>query len=324
MTVKALTDGGTLEDRTRTLYDTEYGPMLTSILGLPLFPWTPLKAYALADSNYENFRYLNHFFLTNRAKSVRRLDEIEQDVQGIPWVNTVAADRKGEAYYSMDGAIPNVSDAQASAPWPAGCAGALGVATYPAHRDRRPGRRPLRVRARHRPRRGGARDHRAEPPPAPLPRRLRHQRQRQPLAVEPGGAADGLRPDHRRRGDRALAAHPHRADPGPGADRRDRRAPGQGVQAQAAAAGRARQPPVRGRAVARRAGRAAASRAPRRPARRGRSTSPPPARRSPAGTSTTTSTPTARSSSAASSRTCSPTSSSSPPGSRAASTPART
>ena len=51
VTVKALTEEGTLGDRTRTLYDTEYGPMLTSILGLPLFPWTPLKAYALADAN---------------------------------------------------------------------------------------------------------------------------------------------------------------------------------------------------------------------------------------------------------------------------------
>ena len=132
VTVKALATGGGLEDRTRTLYDTEYGPMLTSLLGLPLFPWTPTRAYALADANFENFRYLNHFFLTNRANSVRRLDEIEQEVQGIPWVNTIAADRRGEAYYSMDGAIPNVSDAEASAPFPAGCAGSLGVATFPA------------------------------------------------------------------------------------------------------------------------------------------------------------------------------------------------
>ena len=130
VTVQVKTDSG-LEERSRTLYDTEYGPMLTSLLGLPLFPWTPTKAYALADVNYENFRYLNHFFLVNRAQSVRELDEIEQDYQGIPWVNTVAADRNGEAYYTMDGAIPNVDDAAASAPWPGGCAGTLGLATYP-------------------------------------------------------------------------------------------------------------------------------------------------------------------------------------------------
>ena len=32
---------GALEPRTRTLYSTELGPILTALLGLPLFPWTP-------------------------------------------------------------------------------------------------------------------------------------------------------------------------------------------------------------------------------------------------------------------------------------------
>src|SRR6202040_3550976 len=56
---------------TRTLYDTEYGPMLTSILGLPIFPWTAVTGYALYDANAENFgRLFNHFFDVNRAQSV--------------------------------------------------------------------------------------------------------------------------------------------------------------------------------------------------------------------------------------------------------------
>lgn len=126
VTVQAKTVDGGLEDRTRTLYRTEYGPMLTSILGLPLFPWTPLKGYALGDANYENFRYLNHFLATDQAQSVREYDRIEREFQGIPWVNSVAADRRGEAYYSMDGAIPNVSDEKAT-----NCAGSLGPAVFP-------------------------------------------------------------------------------------------------------------------------------------------------------------------------------------------------
>ena len=36
--------------------------MFTSLLGLPLFPWTPATAYAMGDVNADNFRYLNHFF----------------------------------------------------------------------------------------------------------------------------------------------------------------------------------------------------------------------------------------------------------------------
>jgi acyl-homoserine-lactone acylase len=126
VTVKVREADGSLGERTRTLYDTEYGPMLTSILGLPLFPWTPLKAFALGDANYENFRYLNHFLRTDMAQSVREYDRIERQYQGIPWVNSIAADRKGHAYYSMDGAIPNVPDSKATS-----CAGVLGLVTFP-------------------------------------------------------------------------------------------------------------------------------------------------------------------------------------------------
>ena len=52
------------------------------------------------------------------------------------------------------------------------------------------------------------------------PARLRHERQRQPLAVEPRGAAHRLRPHHRDRGRRADAADAARADPGRGPARR--------------------------------------------------------------------------------------------------------
>ncbi|MDX6584137.1 MAG: acyl-homoserine-lactone acylase [Solirubrobacterales bacterium] len=126
LTVKALATDGSLEDRTRTLYETEYGPMFTSILGLPLFPWTPTMGFALGDANYENFRYLNHFLETDRARSVRAYDRIERRIQGIPWVNSIAADRKGHAYYTMDGAIPNVPDEKAT-----NCSGALGLTVFP-------------------------------------------------------------------------------------------------------------------------------------------------------------------------------------------------
>ena len=86
--------------------------MLTGILGLPIFPWTPTTAFALGDANAANFRYLNHFFETNRAQSVERLDAIERKYQGIPWVNTIAADSTGKAYYADIGSVPNVSNAQ--------------------------------------------------------------------------------------------------------------------------------------------------------------------------------------------------------------------
>jgi acyl-homoserine-lactone acylase len=96
---------------TRTLYSTEFGPITTSLQGLPVFPWTPARAFAMFDANAENFgRLLNHFFEVNRAHSVEELRGILKRHRGIPWVNTIAADRDGNAYYADIGSIPNVPD----------------------------------------------------------------------------------------------------------------------------------------------------------------------------------------------------------------------
>jgi acyl-homoserine-lactone acylase len=110
VTVQVRGPDGELSPQTRTLYSSHHGSILTSILGLPVFPWTPDRAYAMGDVNAGNFRYLNHFFEVNHAQSVRQLHAIEHRYQGIPWVNTIAADRKGDAYYADIGAIPNVPD----------------------------------------------------------------------------------------------------------------------------------------------------------------------------------------------------------------------
>jgi acyl-homoserine-lactone acylase len=114
VTVQVKQADGSLKPQTRTLYSSLQGPILTSILGLPLFPWTPERAYAMGDANAGNFRYLNHFFETDRAQNVRELDAIERRYQGIPWVNTIAADSTGTAYYADIGTTPNVSDAKSA------------------------------------------------------------------------------------------------------------------------------------------------------------------------------------------------------------------
>jgi acyl-homoserine-lactone acylase len=113
VTVKALTGDGKLEDRKRTIHSTEWGPVVTDLVGIPL-PWTEGTAFALADVNATNLRYLNHFYENNLAQSVEQYDAIQRKYQGIPWVNSIAADREGNAYYSMQGAIPYVTDEKAS------------------------------------------------------------------------------------------------------------------------------------------------------------------------------------------------------------------
>ena len=250
LTVQAKTADGTLESRSRTLYETEYGPMVTSSSACPCFPGPRSRGFALGDVNARTSAISTTSY-DNRPGEVRRAyDRIEREIQGIPWVNCIAADRKGHAYYSMHGAIPNVPDAKAT-----GMLGRARARGLPAHRDPDPRRLALGVRLGHRPRRRRPGDLRAGRDPAPDPSRLRRERQRQPLAVQPGAAADGLRPGDRRRGARALAANPPRPGDDRAAARRHRRAARQGLRPAQARPGGARQSPVRGRALARRAGR---------------------------------------------------------------------
>ncbi|MEA2346959.1 MAG: acyl-homoserine-lactone acylase, partial [Thermoleophilaceae bacterium] len=124
VSVKAMKPGGGLETRSRTLYTSEYGPIFTSILGLPLFPWNPATAYAMGDVNANSFRYLNHWFAVNQAQSTDELYDILKKYEGIPWVNTIAADSAGKALYADIGSVPNVTNAKADT-----CGTAIGAIT---------------------------------------------------------------------------------------------------------------------------------------------------------------------------------------------------
>jgi acyl-homoserine-lactone acylase len=124
VTVQVKQPGGAIEPETRTLYSTRFGPVFNSIEGIPL-PWTSAEAFALGDANADNFRVFNHFLDVDSAKSVPEVLAILKKYEGIPWVNTIAADKEGHALYADIGAVPNVSNAHAEA-----CDTALGAATF--------------------------------------------------------------------------------------------------------------------------------------------------------------------------------------------------
>src|SRR5207253_2798130 len=75
VTVQVRQSDGSTKPQTRTLYSSIQGPIFDSILGLPLFPWNGVTAYAMGDANATNFRYLNHFFAVDRAQTVKQLDK---------------------------------------------------------------------------------------------------------------------------------------------------------------------------------------------------------------------------------------------------------
>jgi acyl-homoserine-lactone acylase len=123
--VKVKTSSG-LEKRTHTFYSTLQGPMISSLVGIPL-PWTSTTAFAMRDANADNFRYLNHFFDVDRAQSTPQLLHILERDQGIPWVNTLASDSKGRALYADISVVPHVTNAEAQS-----CDTPVGDATFQA------------------------------------------------------------------------------------------------------------------------------------------------------------------------------------------------
>jgi len=123
VTVEARQGDGSIQPVSRTLYSSRFGPIFNSIEGVPL-PWTPTTAFALGDANADNFRVFNTFLELDRATSAPQVLRILQQTEGIPWVNTIAADKAGNALHADVGAIPNVTDAEASQ-----CDTALGTAT---------------------------------------------------------------------------------------------------------------------------------------------------------------------------------------------------
>jgi acyl-homoserine-lactone acylase len=106
-TVRVPTRGG--GTRRHTFYETRWGPVFSfPLAGLT---WTAEHAYALADANAGNFRLLNQWAEYDRAQSVADLRRAYRRVQGNPWVNTIAADSSGRAYYADESVIPNVDTA---------------------------------------------------------------------------------------------------------------------------------------------------------------------------------------------------------------------
>jgi acyl-homoserine-lactone acylase len=103
-TVRVRVRGGGV--RRHTFYETRWGPVFSfEQAGLT---WTDEHAYALADVNADNFRLVNQWAEYDRAQSVRDLQRAYRRVQGNPWVNTIAADSTGRAYYADESVVPNV------------------------------------------------------------------------------------------------------------------------------------------------------------------------------------------------------------------------
>lgn len=112
---------------TRTQWWTRYGPVVSGLgAQLPL-PWTTTTAYALNDPNAVNLRAADTALGFAKARSTQGLADSLRRTQGLPWVNTIAADSSGHTLFTQAQLLPRITDELAQR-----CSTPLGRVTYPA------------------------------------------------------------------------------------------------------------------------------------------------------------------------------------------------
>ncbi len=114
---------GEAQPRTRTVYATSYGPLV--VMPQVGVKWTDKVAYALKDANKNNARSGDAWLDIARSRSVGEIKSSIEKTLGIPWVNTIAADRNGDILYADVTATPNVSAEKLKACAPASGLGPL-------------------------------------------------------------------------------------------------------------------------------------------------------------------------------------------------------
>ncbi|MET9603631.1 penicillin acylase family protein [Streptomyces sp. NPDC006512] len=111
----------------RSQWWTRYGPVVSNLGPTLPLPWTATTAYALADPNAANLRGSDTALAMGKSRSVAGIQDALKRTQGLPWVNTVAADAAGDTLFTQSQVLPRITDELA-----ARCSTPLGRATYPA------------------------------------------------------------------------------------------------------------------------------------------------------------------------------------------------
>ena len=107
--VNVLQPDGSVVPVSHTFYSSQFGVM---VVLPPLANWTSTTAYAFTDVNVGNVRALNQNREMGSARSVDEFVHAIESNLALPWVNTIAADREGNAYYGDISTVPHVTDAK--------------------------------------------------------------------------------------------------------------------------------------------------------------------------------------------------------------------
>ena len=100
---------GQMTNRTTTLWSSRWGPLL--VIPRAGLGWTDKLAYAIKDAATLDARFADTWLDIDRARNVGEIRRAISNA-GVPWVNTIAADRGGDALYADASIVPDVSAMQ--------------------------------------------------------------------------------------------------------------------------------------------------------------------------------------------------------------------
>lgn len=104
--VKVRQADGSTEEVTRTMWASEYGP----IIDFPGVGWSDTMVLTYRDANIDNEEFISQYAAMNLAKSLDEFIDAHRTHQGVPLFNTIAVSSDGRAWYADTSATPNLSD----------------------------------------------------------------------------------------------------------------------------------------------------------------------------------------------------------------------
>jgi acyl-homoserine-lactone acylase len=125
VTVDVRQPDGSVLPSNHTFWQTQFGPVLVPAAAAA---WSPVRAYALTDINLENARAFRQYREMGTARNLDEFTAVLRKYAGLPWVNTIAADSAGNAFYGDIGSMPNASNAKLAACIKPGVSAALAAA----------------------------------------------------------------------------------------------------------------------------------------------------------------------------------------------------
>jgi acyl-homoserine-lactone acylase len=103
--IDILRADGTVDTETRTLWRSEYGP----IVDFPGIGWTDANVLSFRDANLDNDEFVEQYARMPEIQSLADLQALTAEYQGVPLFNTVAVGADGVTWYADTSATPNLS-----------------------------------------------------------------------------------------------------------------------------------------------------------------------------------------------------------------------